>query len=300
MSRYDCRRCDWRPATDDDSPGPLSQLSEHAFEAEHWLCIVCGLSLERTELQTCTPCVALVRARLSEIENTYAILPGELGQTGSTPLDAPGRAIGETPLLGGDALTMLGPGSEAAHWRGRERDSLLRMRKTPWRAPQRLLHAAAAWPADPGQQAEKARQVTWVEAEQNDNRRTDTPSVAYELSRWEDDWREVRGEPVAMTEATVAGAVGYLSPLVGWAGAYHPAFDEFASDVRQLWRKLRDVIGDSDRPQVGVPCFEEGCGEDLIRQYGEEHYGCPKCRRVYDDAGYWLAVKAEMERQVKA
>lgn len=269
MSRHDCRRCDWHPVTEPDSPGPLTQLADHATDSRHPLCVVCGQSLPLEVEQTCVPCIADARQRLAEIVTMYAELPGELGHATASPLDATGGPLGdETPLPGGDALTMLSNGSEGRLWRGRDRTD--RLAHTPWRAV-----------AD--------------EIVLNDNLPNDAPSVAFQLSQWEDAIREDRGDPVAMREATVSGAVGYLSPLMGWAGASHPAFDEFAEDVRRLHRKLQDVTGRSERPTVGVPCFE--CGADLLRQNGEDHYRCPRCRREYDDASYWLAVKAKMEAE---
>lgn len=273
MSRHDCRRCDWVPSTAGEPIGPLSQLADHAADTGHWLCVVCGLSLPAEVQQTCIPCIADTRQRLNEVVEMYAALPGELGHPTASPLDAPGGPLGdETPLPGGDALTLLSNGSEGRLWRGRVKGD--RLAHTPWRAI-----------AD--------------EIVLNDNLPSDAPSAAFELSRWEDAFREDRGESVAMTEATVSGAVAYLEPVVGWAGAHHPAFDEFADDVRRLHRKLQDVTGRSERPTVGTTCFEEGCSAQLLRQNGEDHYRCPRCRREYDDASYWLAVKAEMEEQVK-
>lgn len=277
--KYACRRCNWRADRDDPTPASV-QLAEHATDSGHPACVVCGLSLEVQELQTCTECVATVRQALASIVDLYAQLPGELGHPTAAPPDPAGAAHSdETTLPGGNALAMLSPGSEGRLWRGKRRVS--RLDGTPWQAAQTVRNATKDRPTEP--------------LEANDNHPTDPPSVAFELSQWEDDWRSTRGEPAADVEPTVSGVVAYLSPNVGWASMYHPAFDEFAADVRALLRKLQDVVGASERPQVGVPCFD--CGADLHRQYGTDHYTCPRCRRLYTDAEYWLAVRAEMERQ---
>lgn len=122
---------------------------------------------------------------------------------------------------------------------------------------------------------------------------SDPPAVAFELGTWEDDWRHCRREPAADCDATVISAVSYLSRNAGWAAEHHTAFDEFAGDVRRMHHRLEVATAMDDRPQVGVPCFE--CGADLRRRLGEEHYACPRCRREYDDASYWLAVRAQLE-----
>jgi len=122
----------------------------------------------------------------------------------------------------------------------------------------------------------------------------DPASVAFELSRWEDDWRLVRHDRAASVPPTVSGSSNYLTARMGWAGAHHLAFDEFAADVAGLLRRLEQVTSTSSRPQVGAPCFD--CGADLLREYGQDHYRCPRCHRDYDDASYWLAVRADLSR----
>jgi len=279
VSRWQCRRCDWRPDRDDDTP-PRDQLAEHAREADHPCCVVCASSLETHELQTCTECVAVVRKNLAAIVDRYAVLPRELGHATTSPMDPAGATeSAETPLPGGDALAMLAPGSEGTQWRGRQATS--RLTRTPWRPAQAVRNATEDQPTTP--------------LETNDNLATDPPSVAFELSLWEDDWREFRREPAATTDPTVSGTVTYLSPNVGWASMYHPAFDEFAADVRKLLRKLQDVTGASERPVVGVPCLD--CGARLVRQYGEEDYNCPRCRSRYDSKRYWLAVHEHLKAE---
>jgi ribosomal protein L37AE/L43A len=290
MSRYACRRCDWTPA---DSETPRVDLLEHSGDAEHPVCVVCGLSLERAELQACVPCLADLRVRLAGILELYALLPAELGHPTAAPMDASGaHRDDETALPGGRVLALLAPGSEGAQWRGRPRPTTLD--KTPWRTEARLRHDGAIWSPDPTVQAAQAADLVWVERDRNDNDPTLTPSVAFELARWEDAIRAARHDPAAQAPPTVSGAVGYLTTTAGWAADYHPAFAELAEDVRNLHSALEEVTSRSNRPQIGAPCLE--CEADLHRQYGEEHWTCPRCRRQYDAASYWLSVRADLEK----
>lgn len=126
---------------------------------------------------------------------------------------------------------------------------------------------------------------------------SDPPSVAYALASWEDDWRSVRREPAASGPATVSAAAAYLGARMGWAAGNHPAFDEFARDVRRLRSRLLRTTAQDDTPETGAPCF--GCSEPLERGWTDEgladHWFCRRCHRVYSDAEYWLAVRAKLE-----
>lgn len=255
MTRHACRRCDWTP---EPGAGPAAeQLSEHAAESQHWLCVVCSTSLPADRPQTCTPCLAEVRRSLRRVVELYALLPatmlgGAYGEPGKPRGDA--APTGEPPLPGGDVLVLLAGGSRG------------------------LAH---------------------VWDDELDEQESDPQSVAFELGRWEDDWRLTRGEPAAEVAGTVLLAVAYLEPRIGWAADSHPAFDEFARDVKRLLSRLATATATDDRPVAGAPCFE--CGTTLVRRWSdrglEDDFTCPRCRRVYEPAAYWLAVKAEMEHR---
>lgn len=127
---------------------------------------------------------------------------------------------------------------------------------------------------------------------------SDPRSVAHELGRWEDDWRRRRREPAADGPPLVATAADYLQVRLTWAATRHPGFAEFAADVTVLRRRLERATGLDDRPErAGVPCFD--CRGDLERPYGhngrEDDWTCRRCRRVYDQAAYLLAVRAQLE-----
>lgn len=229
------------------------------------LCTTCRHRLGVDELATCRACVADIRAHLHAVEHTYALLPviRDAVVLGSNA-PQPGRErTAERPLPGGAALVLLAAGSSAAE----------RMR---------------AWLADPD------RDPDWDQ----DDWPADPPSVAHELGRWEDDWRRCRREPAATGPASVTSAAAYLHRHLTWAASRHRGFAEFATDVAALRRRLDRVAGLDDRPErAGVPCF--GCGYDLERAYGpngrEDDWTCRRCRRVYDQAAYLLAVRAQLE-----
>lgn len=252
MNRHACRRCEWQPAADGGSA--KTQAEDHADDAGHPLCIACGTSLPTEQPQACLPCVHDARSRLAEITELWATLPTYLGHPKAPVMDAsPGSKSDETPLPGGDVLSLLADGSDGRWAQG--------------------------------------------EAHNLDHLPSDAPSIAHELSRWEDDWRNARAEPASTQRATVAGAANYLTARMTWAGDHHPAFDEFTSDIRKLLSRLKTVTATDDRPETGAPCFD--CGATLERRMGEETYTCPRCRRTYDPASYWLAVRAGYETEMQ-
>lgn len=231
------------------------QLVGHRVESGHPLCILCATSLPDDRPLTCLPCLADVRRSLAALVDLYALLPAAMMGGAYGEPSKPRSDGGEPAFPGGDALVMLAGGS-----RGLEQ-----------------LRSDDPEPEIPG----------------------DPESVAFELGRWEDDWRLTRGEPAATGVGTVAGAAGYLEVRMGWAADRHLAFDEFAGDVRRLLSRLRTATATDDRPEVGAPCFEGDCGGTLHRAWTEtglsEDWSCPRCRRVYEPAAYWLAVRSEME-----
>lgn len=233
MSRYHCRRCDWQPAKDDNAPGPLSQLADHAANDGHPLCILCGQSLPTEDVRTCLPCIADTRRRLQAVADTYALLP-EFRVRVSSPSDwrRSGPRSDEPPLPGGDPLVMLAGGSK-----GRSQD-----RGVQWAGGLDFSHA-------------------------EDEHESDAPSVANELGSWEDDWRTTRGEPAAEHGATVMSALGYLMPRLSWAAETHDAFDEFATDLRRLLSRLETATATDERADSGAACID--CGTDLQRGYAD-------------------------------
>lgn len=153
-----------------------------------------------------------------------------------------------------------------------------------------------------------------------DDQLDDAPSVVGVLATWEDDWRQTRGMPGAPNLATVASCSAFLSVQHGWAAQNHPAFDEYAGDMRALRFRLLRALGLSDDPvRMGADCFE--CGAVLVRDYasplpcnhGRDHHvsGCDQgglrdwcrcvgCGRTYTPAQYHLALRAAIEAREEA
>jgi hypothetical protein len=93
----------------------------------------------------------------------------------------------------------------------------------------------------------------------------DPVSVAHALATWQDDWLHTRREPAATEPATVIGAAGYLERRMRWAANNHPAFDEFASDLRRIVARLEAEVHASPRLATArASCF---CGGRLVRDW---------------------------------
>lgn len=153
----------------------------------------------------------------------------------------------------------------------------------------------------------------------------DAPSVVGTLAGWEDDWRQTRGLPGAPGPATVESASGFLRANNGWAAQRHPAYGEFAAEVRDLLGRLKAALRLTDTPTIasidGTPvrCLaptEHGtCGATLMRHYAPPrpctHPGdhrpacdqgglrddahCPDCGQAYAPAELHVAYRAQLE-----
>ena len=209
------------------------------------VCVVCQENeLVAGERQTCTPCLHQTRINLNAIVDGYALLPRYLHaySTRSPGSGEGGSRNAETPLMGGDALSLIAYGGDAP---------------------------GNGLPSDP-------------------------PSVLFELERWEADWRHCRGVSAALTKATISNVTSYLHANLGWAAAEHPAFDDFASDMRRLRGHVDRALGTNDRP-VFANCSCLDCGERLARRWTisglEDDWTCLGCRRTYTESDYYLAVE---------
>jgi hypothetical protein len=141
------------------------------------------------------------------------------------------------------------------------------------------------------------------------SRDTDPPSISFELGWWAIGWMDLRDEPASLLltanpTRTVLNAAGYLERKMRWAANQHPAFDQFAADMRHLHAVLERATGrDVPHERVGADCFE--CGGDLIRVVdpdtglSSEDVQCRQCRKSYDPARYRLALRATWERDVE-
>lgn len=152
-----------------------------------------------------------------------------------------------------------------------------------------------------------------------DSQADDMPSIAWELSRWEDDWRHTRGHCAATGPANVTTAVAYLAENNQWAANRHPAYDEYASDLAKLLATLSIAMQVSTAPRV-MPAKCVDCGGKMLQDYqppmpcqhkGEhrtdcdqgglrDHVRCDRCGRHYTAAAYTLALRQLLEAAVVA
>lgn len=216
--------------------------------------------LEAHEPRCCAACVAHVRVQLSEVEERYLLLAGEIEH----------HAAEQIP--GGPAMVALAGGSSGI---GQVR---------AWVNGQDDSHVADEWASDGG-------------------------SVSFELARWEDEWRRLRRGPAAVVPVaarvvdrdvelrTLHAAVTYLTRHLEWAAQHCDVFGEFAADVRSLLGRVRGITRSG--PQYDVPCTDCDVPLMLVDVLADPKdpalgrtgvYQCPRCRRRYDDAAYWLAV----------
>lgn len=241
-----CARCDYA-ATD---------LSEHAHETGHLLCIVCRRrSLTEFEAQTCPVCIAAVRADLADIAAGYATLE----PTGLT------------------AMTMLGDGTMQRLFR---RDEWASYGVTP--------HPLAR----DGEQVVKPIRDEWP---------SDPLPVVAALASWEDYWRADFGDPTG-PPATLSGVVTYLTAHLDTghrAAQRHPAFDEFAQEVRRLRTVVQHSAGLADIP-VAAPaeCFD--CGGPLLRTFAEPRTTAEDVTRRKQLVAYIAATITDADRARRA
>lgn len=149
---------------------------------------------------------------------------------------------------------------------------------------------------DPGMPGGDALAMLGSGSAGGEGRADDPPAVGFELWCWIDDVAGIRGETLPLSTA-VPSSVAWLSTRAGWLLSYHPAAEEFVSDVRRILGRLEAVTDTSDAPEYGAPCFE--CGTPLQRGWTStglaENYECRSCGRTYPPSHYWLAVRAQYE-----
>lgn len=251
-----CNRCQW---TGDN-------LTDHILDSGHPACILCDKSLTATEAQTCAKCVARVRADLADIEALWAELPEAAEALKPSWSASEGRSGGESHTIpGGDALVLLGPGSDGRAQTYAIANDL------------ESSHAEDEWPSD-------------------------AQSALFTLASWEDDFRRTFGHPAAGL-ATVTDSVAYLTANLDTgarAANMHPAFDEFAADVSRLRARMQQATGAAETPvRAPAACFE--CQGPLERHWTDEglaeDWTCRHCKRSYDSAQYLLAVRAKLEKR---
>src|SRR5690606_14695520 len=89
-------------------------------------------------------------------------------------------------------------------------------------------------------------------------------SVLGVLESWDRDWRHTLGLRLPDTPATVAGCANFLTGHLTTMAQRHPAFDEFATDMRRLLASVQRAVADGEHVERGVPCLD--CGTQLVRR----------------------------------
>lgn len=275
----DCARCQWRPNPDSDVP-VREQAQVHGVDLDHPRCVVCGRSLVRGELGTCET--------------------RELGDGTSCLQTAREHLSGIRTLY--DQL-----GTHLGHLRGPRLGS-----SSPSASDGRPLPGGDVLALlGPGSRGDSEDGHTSKDG--------DPVSVAYELMWWAEDWADRFGDRAADVRprtpaAQMRQALAYLERRMRQASREHPAYDEFATDLRTLHRTLERasaLIRTPARPEAA--CFD--CQGQLIVGLVETtvvhgdrswtglveqdppHIQCERCHRGYTAAAYALARRQLLERE---
>lgn len=175
---------------------------------------------------------------------------------------------GELPMPGGDALVMLLGGSENATG----------------------IRARIGF--DPGPKAYSYQ--------------TDPTPPLLTLATWEDDWRTILNNPTKR-RATYATTSAFLLAHLPWAAQNHPAFSQFADELRTTVGALERALHAGERDDLGPPCMYCKNPPRLRRTYAtptpgradqggrREDWVCPKCRMTYDEAAYGKAEESYLQ-----
>jgi hypothetical protein len=120
-------------------------------------------------------------------------------------------------------------------------------------------------------------------------------SVASRLDSWVSDWRGRIDGGNTRPAPTVVELVRWLRIWLERACDQHPAIDEFAAEIKDLRRSLRQVVGINEiRPEhLDVPCRR--C--DLLalsRSPGDDWVECGGCGDLLSDDEYrrWVGLLA--------
>lgn len=228
-------------------------------------CIVCHREvLNVPDDQTCVRCLGSTRQSLAHIEACYKLLSIEIQARSGTasPMEPNGHIHGEgDPLPGGDLMVLAGPGSTRWH---------IRM---------------------PDGRADKP---------QPDDADPDAvDSVLGQLERWEADWRITFGDGAAMEPATISNVTVYLLRRLSHAAQRHPAFDEFATDIRDL-RHTLDVRLKLHPQRSDVPCIT--CETRTLERPAPRNgrafeWQCSRCYRSYTQEEFWMAARQQGEQR---
>lgn len=213
---------------------------------------------------TCALCVGRTRQDLNTILDEYRDLPLRTYSAHSPGVGEGGRAGVETPLPGGDVLSLRGIGSDGGE---------------------------ATSHVDPHGRPEPSLE-----------KQTDPPSILWRLSRWVWVWGDEHNLLLKPRQPSIDAVGAFLNEHLTWAAQHSPRFPEFKMEVHDLRRYVDIATGSIDVPLVApVPC--PYCHTRLVRPYGpkglEDNWMCDGCDppREFTPAQYLQAVKQQHELQ---
>jgi hypothetical protein len=126
-------------------------------------------------------------------------------------------------------------------------------------------------------------------------------SAATVLDGWCRDFAETRRE--SAPEPIPAAQCRYLADRLDWAFNTHPAVDEFAGEVGDLWHTLRRAAGlTMPQPELcaGVPCRRVDCDlKTLYRVPGSDYIECASCGLLLtqDEYAAWCGLLSAAARK---
>jgi hypothetical protein len=215
-------------------------------------CLACNRPTNAEHV--CPRCITTARDNLAEIIHlTHNLREQAIHHADHT--SAPGH-----PVLGGEAMAMLGPTSTSPRAQIRQ-----------------LIHRAR------------------LELDNDhvlDHHAGDHEPPLSVLAGWAQVWRDFLGHHTQLT-ATLDREASYLNQHMHlMAQVVDIPFDEFARALSQCRRHLEDVLHDGTREERGAPCTE--CGTPLIRPVTpaglSDDYECRTCHRHLTGPEYRLAV----------
>lgn len=247
--------------TSPDDPTPERRC---AVRAHH--------TLQPDEVGTCLRCRAHTRTLILEIVEALDTLPDAIRALAGLAYDAGSRDRDDAPIVGGDAVVLLGPGTTG---------------NVSWRAcPPGCNHTTC------GRTSHLADQYP-----------TDPPSIAAVLCGIEDDWRRFLHHQAATGNDPRAAADYLLEHLVQAAQAY-PLFAENHDDLTQLHHRAQTISGTNDDPVVmPAPCLH--CGGRITRKWRENGLddlaACEGCGTAWAaDTEYRIATRGAVYDAVLA
>lgn len=259
-------------------------------------CPICTRThLDDVHPQTCPTCLDRVRTDLGQIMQLATTAEQRLANwwpaiSPGTPTDG-GRG-GDTRLPGGDLLVLIGPGSTASnnpqhhldehHGDAQAITAELAAFEDQWRRDQHQ-HAADTAPILSRVMGYLSLHLTW--AAQHQTQFPDFAAAAHRIrGRLEVELRD-GGAPMRGVNCFDCGTT-LTKPMRDPRPCRHTLEAQRAGTNPGVWIQTLATY-----PELGDE-------HSLCDQGGlDDHWRCPRCRRVYDEREYWFAVRAAIDEE---